>query len=110
MHFENNNKVINYEVISQIPNLNELVLCGKKISNLSWLAYAINLRYVRFNIQLENGDLQFLKEMPKLQYLFFADKKNFSLKLEEMTAFLAGKGFNQEALKSKHLSLDFLLS
>lgn len=109
LHFENNNKTKNVECIAKILNLSELVFCSKKISNLTWMADAINLQYLRFTTQLENGNIDFLKDMPKLKYLFFTNRKNFSLKLEGMVTHLSEKGYEQEALQSKHLTLNSFL-
>jgi len=45
-----------------------------------------------FDVNLDDGDVEFVKNLPRLDYCFFKNKKNFNLKSKDVEQYLKEKG------------------
>ena len=96
-------RVKNYTSLAELSSLDELVL-EADLNSLSWMARASSLRSLRFSCKLNDGNIDFLKDIESLEFVRFQNRRNQSLKWEEMAELLSQRGYDQDSL-SKGLML-----
>ncbi len=93
-----------YSVLGELKTINEIFI-GGEMKDLKWLKKLKTLTKLRFNCKLEDGGLDFLYEMPNLKLVIFNDKRNFSIKLNDMKKYLENKGYDQAVLRQERVSI-----
>lgn len=87
-----------YSFLSQLSSLKEISLSGE-MKDLKCLRGLASLEMIRFDCKLDDGELDFLYEMPKLKFVLFNNKKNYSVKIKDIQKHLEEKGFDQASLR-----------
>jgi hypothetical protein len=82
------------------PYLKELLFNVRQVSSLKSLENA-NLEKLRFDCQVEDGDLRFLLQMPRLRFCLFKKARNFNVSVAEVQKVLTERGNDQVALRDQ---------
>lgn len=91
-----NKKASGYQALSKLVQLEELII-NAELPSLEWLTELKQLRILRFDCKLEDGDLGFLLEMDSLQHVFFPNRRNYSLKRAEIEGWLKERGYDPDS-------------
>lgn len=94
-----------YSVLESLSSINE-VFIGGAMHDLKWLKKLKTLTMLRLDCRLEDGELDFLYDMPNLKFVLFNNKRNFSVKIKDIQKYLTDKGHNQEELRMTGLTFD----
>ncbi|MGX5202405.1 hypothetical protein [Aliikangiella sp. IMCC44632] len=97
-------KSTDYSKLSGLKEIKELFI-GGEMHDLQWIRSLKSLTKLRFNCKLEDGDLDFLNDMPNLKLIVFNDKRNLSVKLRDIQKRLEERGFDQVALRQERVSV-----
>ena len=97
----NCNRMNKGEKIASIDTLSHLVLVGQ-MDTLAWMKECKNLMSMRLDCKLDDGNIDFFYDIPKLKYISFNNKKNYSVKVKDVQAHLTAKGHNQEEVWNTH--------
>ncbi|OUR82679.1 hypothetical protein A9Q75_05155 [Colwellia psychrerythraea] len=94
-----------YSVLSNLSSINEIFI-GGAMQDLRWLKNLKTLTRLRLDCKLEDGELDFLYDMPNLKFVLFNNKRNFSVKIKDIQKHLEAKGHNQAELRMTGLTFD----
>ena len=100
LYLNNCKKEYDYSVLGQLQNIDKIIITGA-MKDFQWVKKLKTLRILRFNCTIEEGDLDFLYDMPNLELIYFNDRRNFSIKAKDMHNHLTEKGYDQEILKNE---------
>ena len=90
IHLAKCKRLADVSVIGQLVKLRQLVLTGK-FPDLLWIENLKELTEIRFDCDLENGNIDFLYHLPNLQDWAFRNKKNYSVKAKDFEKHLKPK-------------------
>jgi len=88
-------KGVDYSAIGKLSQLEELTFNGV-MEDLHWLINLKQLKKLRFDGKIEDGNIDVLYDLPSLEFVRFNNKRNFSVKLKDIQQHLTDKGFNQD--------------
>lgn len=97
LNFESCKGLHSVSALASAPSLREVLIQIGEVQTLSTLS-ASTIEMLRFDCHVADGNLDFLFDMPRLQFCLFRDARRYSHRLAEIQLYLERKGFPQKAL------------
>lgn len=83
-----------------------MVFCDQK--DINWIKGIKNLQKLIFGGNLQNGNVDFLLNMPNLQLILCNNKRNYSLKRKDFEKVSIAKGYDIAKLTNERLRFEML--
>lgn len=103
LHIDKCKMETDYSALGDLKVIKDICF-GGEMKDIQWVKKLKTLTKLRFNCKLEDGNLDFLYDMPNLQLIVFNNKRNFSIKLKDIQKHLENKGYNQDQLRGEMMS------
>ncbi|MGO8763772.1 MAG: hypothetical protein ACLQSR_01395 [Limisphaerales bacterium] len=93
LHLGRCGKVTDFSPIRYLQQLQYLILSsGKRISSLEMVKSLNSLRLFNFDLEVEDGNMEILKELPRLAHTVFPKRRHYSATSAEISDWLSSVG------------------